>query len=170
MIDYFVEQDLIDAKKYKRKLLWIFFIVLGVYLAISTVLMIWYWRLPYQSSTISTVKWIHYPITIAMVIFAMIFMGIKFKRARKYYLLAFNLINAKKEVSTGSFLEYDEFLQVKDGVDCKALIFIEWNKYKNDYFERKVLVLYDKPFPEIQEKANVKYVTQGNVLVSYEIL
>ena len=58
----------------------------------------------------------------------------------------------------------------KDGVDMKSLIFIEWNKYKNDYFERKVLVFYEKPFPEFAEKATVRYVTQGNVLISYEIL
>ena len=37
------------------------------------------------------------------------------------------------------------------------------------FFERKVLVLYEKPFPELQEKQTVKYVTQGNVLISYEI-
>ena len=44
------------------------------------------------------------------------------------------------------------------------------NKYKNDFFERKVLVFYEKDFPEIPEGANVRYVTQGNVLISYEIL
>ena len=75
-----------------------------------------------------------------------------------------------KETSTGSFFEYDETLQDKDGVDFKSLIFIEWNKFKNDFFERKVLVFNEKPFPEFTEKQNVKYVTQGNVLISYEIL
>ena len=75
-----------------------------------------------------------------------------------------------KETSTGNFLEYDEEIQDKDGVDFKSLVFIEWNKYKKDFFERKVLVFYEKPFPEIPEKANVRYITQGNVLISYEIL
>ena len=75
-----------------------------------------------------------------------------------------------KEKYTGNFLEYDETVQVKDGVDFKSLVFIEWNKYKNDFFERKVLVFNEKPFPEIPEKANVNYVTQGNVLIEYEIL
>ena len=42
--------------------------------------------------------------------------------------------------------------------------------YKNDFFERKVLVFDEKPFPELEENQNVKYVTQGNVLISYEIL
>ena len=57
----------------------------------------------------------------------------------------------------------------KDGVDFKSLIFLEWNKYKKDYFERKVLVFNEKPFPEIPDGATVTFITQGNVLISYEI-
>ena len=68
------------------------------------------------------------------------------------------------------FFEYDETLQDKDGVDFKSLVFIEWNKYKNDFFERKVLVFDEREFPQIKEGQNVTYVTQGNVLVSYKIL
>lgn len=170
MTEYFVQEDLNQAKKQKRKSLIFYLIMLGVYLAVSVGLLCWYWTLPYKSPTIPVVKWIHFPITVVFVIFSFIYLGIKHKRAKKYYVMANNLINAKAEVSTGSFLEYDEFRQEKEGVDFKALIFIEWNKYKNDFFERKVLVLYDKPFPEIPENANVKYQTQNNILKNYEIL
>ncbi|MBR5899939.1 MAG: hypothetical protein IKZ38_00935, partial [Clostridia bacterium] len=69
-----------------------------------------------------------------------------------------------------SFFEYDETLQFKDGVDFKSLIFIEWNKYKNSYFERKVMVFYERDFPEIQPNSMVKYVVQANILISYEYL
>ena len=170
MTEYFVQQDLEQAKKLKTKTLINYLLVLGLYVVISAGLLMWYLALPYKSPTIALVKWIHYPLTIVMVLFSAIYLGIKYKRVKRYYLLAFNLINARKETSEGSFLEYSEWLQDKDGVDCKALIFLEWNKYKKDYFERKVLVLYDRPFPEIPEKAKVRYVTQGNVLFSYEIL
>ena len=170
MTQYFLEEDLISAKKQRTKVLLIYFIILGVYLGASIGLLAWYWTLPYNSPTIPVVKWIHYPLTVVMVVFSMIYLGIKNKRTKKYYLMAFNLINAKKDQSTGKFFDYDESMQEKDGVDCKALIFIEWNKFKNDYFKRKVLVFYDKPFPEIPKDANVKYVTQGNVLFSYEII
>ena len=53
---------------------------------------------------------------------------------------------------------------------CRKFIFLEWNKYKNDFFERKVLVFEEKEFPKFNENDNVRYVTQGNVLVSYEII
>ena len=55
-------------------------------------------------------------------------------------------------------------------MEFKSLVFIEWNKYKNDYYERDVLVFNERPFPEIPENAMVKFETQGNVLIWYEIL
>ena len=57
-----------------------------------------------------------------------------------------------------------------DGVECKTIIFLEWNEYKKIYFERKVLVFYEKEFPQIPENAFVKMVTQGNFLISFEVL
>ena len=45
-----------------------------------------------------------------------------------------------------------------------------WNKYKEEYYERKVLIFADQPVPEIPETARVKFVTQGNVLIEYEIV
>ena len=74
------------------------------------------------------------------------------------------------ETSQGTFFEFDESLHDKDGVDVKALIFIEWNKYKEDYFERKVFVQKEKDFPPLEENQLVRYITQGNMLIKYEIL
>ncbi len=170
MIEYFKEEDLLKVKKQRKLVLTAYFIVLGVYLFISVGLFLWYRTLPYLSSTITTVKAIHYSITAVMVIFSMLFLGIKYKRVNRFYKISYNLINAKNETSTGNFLEYDESLQDNYGVDCKALIFVEWNKYKNDFFERKVLVFHEREFPEIPENTNVRYVTQGNLLLRYEIL
>ena len=170
MVDYFIPEFLEDAKKQKRKTLIIYFIMLGVYLAVSVFDYVWYFGLPYKSPAITGVKWLQYSLTAVFVIFSFVYLGIVFKRVRRYYKQCYNMQTGLKETSTGNFLEYDEEIQDKDGVDFKSLVFIEWNKYKKDFFERKVLVFYEKPFPEIPEKANVRYVTQGNVLISYEIL
>ena len=134
-----------------------------------------YWTLPYSGykntgHTITLIKIGHYSITAVFVVFSFIYLGIIYKRVRRYYKMCVHMSTGLKETSTGSFLKYDETIQDKDGVDFKSLVFIEWNKYKNDFFERKVLVFYEKPFPEIPEQANVTYVTQSNVLISYEIL
>lgn len=170
MTEYFLESDFLAAKKQRKFVLTVYFIILAVYLVSSVCFFLWYRTLPYQSPTITTVKLIHYSVTAVMVIFSFIYLGIPYKRVNKYYKLTFNLKTGIRETSTGSFFEYDETLQDKDGVDFKSLVFIEWNKYKNDFFERKVLVFEEKPFPELEENQNVRYVTQGNVLISYEIL
>jgi len=170
MENYFVEQDYIKARQQRKKVLLGYFIVLFVYIAISAGMFAWYLTLPYASPTIGTVKLIQYPVSGVFVIFSFIYLGIPFKRVNRYYRMTYNLLTGIKETTTGSFFEYDETLQDKDGVDFKSLIFLEWNKYKKDFFERKVLVFDERPFPEFKENTNVRYVTQGNVLISYEIL
>ena len=175
MIEYYTEAELNAVKRQRTRNLIFYFVTLGIYLALSAVAIAFYTTLPYSgyrdtAKTIAVIKAVHYSVTAVFVIFSFIFLGIKYRRVRRYYKTCVHISTGLKETSTGSFIEYDENIQDKDGVDFKALIFLEWNKYKKDFFERKVLVFYEKPFPEIPENANVTYVTQGNVLVSYEIL
>jgi len=169
-MEYYNPEELTKSKRQRKKLIWIFWIIVALYVLFSAGMITWYALLPYKSPTQSTVKLIHYPITILLVVFTFIFLGIPFKRANKFYKLFVQLEQGTRETGEGVFIEYDDALQVKDGVDFKSLIFIEWNKYKNDYFERKVLVLYEKDFPEIEERAKVRFITQANVLISYEII
>ena len=175
MTNYYTDAELNSAKKQKNKTLIIYFIVFGVYIAVSLAFYIYYLTLPYSgykdtAHKISMIKLGHYSITAVFVIFSFIYLGIKYKRVNRYYKLCTHMSTGIREQSTGSFLEYNEDIHDKDGVDFKSLVFIEWNKYKKDFFERKVLVFYEKPFPEIPENANVSYITQGNILISYEIL
>jgi len=169
-MNYYQESDYLQSKKRRDTMLIIFFVMLGVYLAVSAVFLIFYLRLPYESPKIPGLKWSHHAITVVAIIGMFFYMGLPYKRANNYYKMLHNMKTGVHETTTASFFEYDETLQEKDGVDCKSLIFLEWNKYKKDVFERKVLVFYDKPFPEFKEKDNVKFITQGNVLISYEIL
>ncbi len=170
MIQYFNEQEFLVAKKQKNRVFLTYLIFLVIYAVISMGMFLWFRTLPYRSEEITKVKIIHHAITVVFVIFSFIFLGIKYKRVKKYYLMNLNMITGLKETFTGSFFEYDESVQQKDGADFKALVFLEWNKYKGDFYERKVLVPFEKEFPEFTENQNVKYVTQGNVLYSYEIL
>ncbi len=170
MTQFFNNSELNVANKQRKFTLMIYLLLLGVYLVISLGLFLWFRTLPYLSEDINKVKFIHYSITIVFVIFSFIYLGIKYKRINKYYKMMKNLVTGLKETSMGSFFEYDESLRSKDGVDFKSLVFIEWNKYRKDFYERHVLVLKEMEFPKFEESQNVKYVTQGNVLISYEIL
>lgn len=175
MIEYYTDAELVSAKQQKKKTLIIYFIVLGVYVLATVAFFIYYLTLPYSgykdtAHTISLVKWGHYSLTAIFVVFSFIYLGIVYKRVKRYYKMCVHLSTGLKETTVANFIEYDETVQDKDGVDFKSLVFLEWNKYKQEFFERKVLVFYEKPFPEIPIQANVSFVTQGNVLVSYEIL
>ena len=170
MKDYFLDEYYFQAKKQKKIVLGSYIAVMAAYLIISLGIFFWYRTFPYQDPRIVTAKVIEYSLTAVIVIFSIIYLGIPYKRVNRFYKLTHQMKTGIRETSTGSFFEYDETLQDKDGVDMKSLIFIEWNKYKNDFFERKVLVFDEKEYPEIPEGANVKYITQGNVLISYEIL
>lgn len=170
MIDYFKEEQLYKAQKQYKQTLLVYWIIFGIYLLASIGLFIWYTTLPYMAEEITTVKIIHYALTVIMVIFSFIYIGIPITRVKCFYKLNKNLHEGIKETTIGNFFEYQESIHIKDGVDFKALIFLEWNKYKNDYYERKVLVFAEKDLPQIETNATVKYITQGNVLISYEIL
>lgn len=170
MKEFFLKNEYEKAKKCKNLMLAIYLIILGVYLLFSLGVYLWYLTLPYMSPTITTLKWVHHPVSVVFVIFSFIYLGIPYKRTKKYYTMTYNMLTGLKETGNGSFFEYDESVMQKDGVDYKALVFLEWNKFKEDFYERRVLVPVEKEFPTFNEKDNVKYVTQGNVLYSYEIL
>lgn len=175
MVEYYTDAELVSARKQKKKTISIYFIVLGVYALATAAFLIYFLTLPYKgygdtASKITRIKAGHYSLTAIFVVFSFIYLGIVYKRVRRYFKTCLHLSTGLRETTVANFIEYDETVQDKDGVDFKSLVFLEWNKYKQDFFERKVLVFYEKPFPEIPEQANVFFVTQGNVLISYEIL
>lgn len=170
MIEYFKEEILTDAKKQKNKSLLIYLIFVGIYVAFSLVIVFLYTIQPYGSGKIIYIKMAEWVVSAIFVVFSFIYLLIKYKRVKKYYKLCFNLKTGLKEKNSAHYVGVAEGVSTKDGVDCKSLVFLEWNKYKKDFFERKVLVFEEREFPEFKENDNVRYVTQGNVLISYEIL
>ena len=170
MIEFYKKEQLSAIKAQEKKSLKKYFAVVLLFVVISLGLCLWFTTLTYKSPTQNVIRWIQYLVTAAFIVFSFVFLGIKYKRERKYCKMLVNIETGRKETSIGSFFEYDDRIFMKDGVDVKSLIFLEWNKYKQDFFERKVLVLAEMEFPVFEENQNVKYVTHGNVLVEYEIL
>lgn len=168
MTEYFKSEFVENAKKQRNRVLIFYFSVLFVFVALCVAALIWYVGLPYASPEILKVKLVIYPITAVFVIFSFLYLGIKFKRVRKYYALVKRISVGLKEKTTAEFLRYDDAVSTKDGVDMKSLIFYEWNKYKKEYFERKVLVFFEEDFPVLKEKTTYEFTTVGNVLYSYE--
>ena len=170
MTEFFKTEEYEKVRQQRKKVLMWFFVGVAVYLILSIGVLLWYLTLPYLSPTITTTKIVQFSITGVFVVYAFIYLGIPFKRVNKYFKVTRNMVKGLKETSVGSFFEYDESIQTRDGVEFKSLVFLEWNKYKKDFYERRVLVYIEKDFPTFDKNQNVKYVTQGNKLVSYEII
>ena len=170
MKEIFSNQDLTVALKQKKKVLIIYFITLAVFIGLSVFFVIWNSNLTYKSNMIIVVKAIHYTLSALYILFSFIYFGIVYKRVKRYVKLLNNVLTGLREENKAEFIKMDLSGTDKDGVDCYALNFIEYNKYKKDFYERKVLVLAEKPLPEIENGVFVHFITQGNVLYSYEIL
>ncbi len=170
MQKYFKEEYFLQAKRQRNKSLIIYFTTLAVYLAISAIVLVIYRNQPYKSDKILLIKIVNGIFAGLYVIFSFIYLKIPFKRVNKYYKMCFGLVEGLKTTSIGSFVEENPDLYYKDGVDMKTLIFLEWSEKKQDYYERRVLIFYEKPTPQIPSGAEVKYITKGNVLLEYEII
>ena len=169
MTYYFDKSQLTEVKAQRKKVLIWYFVVLAIYLLFSIGFFVWYSFLPYADGKITLVKAIHLTLTGVFVIFSLIYLGIPFKRCDRFYKFCVKLDGGRKETSFCTYYKTDEEIIEKDGVDCKSLIFFEWNKYKGEYFERAVLVFSEKDFPILEENRVYELVTQGNFLISYKI-
>ncbi len=166
---YFYESEYEQVKTQKKHVLNVYLLVLGVFLIFMFGMLIWAHLMPYNSPVISVIKFILYSVAFFMSLFSFLYLKIKFRRVRKYLSLLETLITGKRSEYSGKFIRYDETLQENAGVDFKAIYFTEDNKYKKEFFERKVLVFYEKPFPEFIEDKEYVFVTQSNVLISYKL-
>ncbi len=167
-MEYYNEAELLSVKKQRNKLLVWYIVILAIYAFASVGIFVWYKLLPYGSNQTTIIRLIEYPLTFVFVLFSFIYLGIPYSRANKYYKLCVRLQTGKRETFEGEFTGYDGEKNIKDGVDVKSLLFEEYNEYKKSDFERKVLVFYEKPFPELEKGARYKFITQGNVMIEYE--
>lgn len=165
----FNDDDLLSSYRQQRAILRVFLGVTLLYAAVCVSLLVFYMSLPFEDPAQIWPKVIVCTLSCLYVIFAYVFMGIKFHRARRYYKLIAYFSVGMKQVNNSIFLRYDQ-PELRDGVDFYVLIFSEWNKKKSEYMDRKIYCDKEKPLPEFTKGDVVRYLTQGNVIVEYEII
>ncbi|HIZ03716.1 MAG TPA: hypothetical protein H9727_05465 [Candidatus Borkfalkia avistercoris] len=163
------DRDLVSAYKQKKRLFYIYLIVAVVYLALCIGCLIYYVNTPFNSSQQTAPKWIVWVSSCLFVIFSYIFLAIKYQRSRKYYKLISYLSVGLKAVNNSYFVRYDT-PDLKDNVDYYVLIMSEWSKKKSEYLDRKIYCDKEKPCPQFKCGDKVRYLTQGNVIVGYEVV
>lgn len=165
----FNDDDLLASYRQQRTILRVFLAVTVLYAVICVALLLFYTSLPYKDPAQIWPKVIVCTLSCIYVIFAYVFMGIKFHRARRYYKLISYFSVGMKQVNNSIFLRYAQ-PELRDGVDFYVLIFSEWNKKKSEYMDRKIYCDKEKPLPEFTKGDEVRYLTQGNVILEYEII
>ncbi len=168
MIKVYQESDFINSKKRKRIALGIFFAVSAVYLILNAIVYVYFLLQPYDTPKKIPLLCIHGVLALIYVLFCFIFMEIKYKRIRNYDKTLFYIKNGIKEEYEGEFIQFIADEGTKDGIEYNTLVIKEWNKYKSDYFERRVLIDKDKSLENISPGDKIKFITQGNVLVEYQ--
>lgn len=165
----FFDDDLTAAFLQKRRLFWIYFSIAALFGALLIGCIIWYVSLPYADSLAYLPQLILCSAACIFIVFSFIFLGIKYQRVRKYYKMLASLSIGMKHVNNSYFLRYDE-PELKDSVDYYVLTMCEWSKKKSAYLDRKIYCDKEKPLPQFQAGDQVRYLTHGNVLLSYDII
>jgi len=164
------DSDYENVKKQRKHYKIFIYVSLGIYLAISIVTLLYYMSLPYQSPKISNAKLIQFLVTGIYIIVLYLFLNLKYRRVNCYYKILGYINTGIIESNYGEFVCFEDTVEVKEGVDFKLMKMSEWSHKKSDFFERKVLIDREKDFPDIKKGQKVKYLTQGNILIEYEIV
>ncbi len=170
VVTVYNDADLLAAYKQKNRILIAFWAVTLAYIAICVGMIIFHTSLPYGSKLDVVPQAVAYVATALYVIFVFPFMGIKYHRVRKYLTMLSFLSTGLKMMETNYFYTFRQQTLQKDNIDVLSCIFAIWNKKKEEWMEREVYADAEKPQPKLGGGDLVRYVTQSNILVQYEIL
>ena len=169
MVQIYNEKDYQIVKSQKKNFLKCFIITLAVVLVICIAAFVFFtlqefntpYRLPLLIGTIV------FSGTYAIIYY--ILFAVKYKRIKSYYNMLYHIENGIRNENANAFVRIDSSIVTKDGVDFVSLVFLDWSEKKQDYFERYVLYDLEKPLPDFKKGDFIKYVTQGNKMIAYEL-
>lgn len=170
MTTVYNDADLLSAYKQKNRVLCVFWSVTLVYVLVCVAMLIYHMSLPYASPLDVYPKAVTYAVSAVYVIFVFPFMCIKYSRVRKYLTMLSFLSTGLKMTETEYFYTFRAQTLQKDNIDVLSCIFAVWNKKKEEWFEREIYADVEKAKPDIGGGDLVRYVTQSNILLQYEIL
>ncbi len=170
MIKVYSDADFIQVYQQRKNILNGFFGVLIAYLAVCIGCLCYYISLPYAHPNLAIPKWIVYILTVVFSCFVFPFMGIKFYRVNKYYKMLANISKGIKAEEKNYFVKFEESMIQKDNIDFVNAVFMTWNRKKQEWMKRVVYLDQEKPLPEFNRGDLVRYITQSNFIIEYEVL
>lgn len=169
MTSVYNDADFLAAYKQKKKLFTVFMAVTAVYLAFCIAWLIYYISLPYVASKFWPQACV-YVASALYVVFAFVFMSIKYSRCRRYCKMLGYVCEGLKMEETNYFYRFRDKQLQKDNIDVSACVFETYSRKKQEWLEREVYHDIEKELPPFEEGDLVRYVSQSNILIQYEIL
>ena len=169
MVKLYEDFDLWEATIQRRKILCVFLAVTAAFLGGLIGLVVYYISLPYKDSNQTWVTAVTCVLTALYLCFCFPFMGIKFKRCNCYCKMLRFISVGLKEYSVMPFAEIDDWV-TRDGVDVNVAVFFVKNIKKDEDMRRQIFVDGEKAFPPFKEGEQVRVISQGNLLIEYELL
>ena len=169
MTKLYTDADFWDAHRQRRRILGVFFAVTGVYFAGFLALLIYYIMLPYEDPNQNWVIFVACVLTAIYILFLFPYMGICFKRSNAYCkMLRFISIDIRID-SVAPFAGIEDWT-TRDGVDVNVALFRVRNIKHDEEMIRQIYVDGEKDFPPFEEGGTVRIISQGNLLIEYEII
>ena len=169
MIKLYNDADYLAAAKQKRKLFLIFWIVTAFVAAGFIACVICYLRLPYHDERGNLIVAITSVLMALYLIFCFPYCDICLKRVRRYCKMLAFISDGLKESAVLPFEDIENWT-TRDGVDVNVAVFGVRNIKRDEVMHRHIYIDGEKEFPPFQAGDMVRLVTQGNLLIEYEIL
>ena len=164
------DADYLAVYKQKNKIFGFFWAVTAVYAAFCIAWLIYYISLPYEDPMQTLPKACVYVASALYIVFTFPYLAIKGSRVRKYFNMMSNLSEGLKNEEKNYFYAFEKKTLQKDNVDVWGCIFETWSKKKQEWMDREVYWDGEMPLPELESGDYVRYVSQSNFIVQYEIL
>lgn len=169
MTKLYSDADLWDAYRQRRRILAGFFAVTGAYAAGFLALLIYYIMLPYEDPNQGWVIGVTCAITALYIMFLFPYMGICFKRSNAYCKMLRFISVGLKESFVAPFAGIEDWT-TRDGVDVNVATFSVRNIKRDETMIRQIYVDGEKDFPPFEEGKSVHIISQGNLLIEYELM
>lgn len=168
MTKIYNDNDLWDCFSQRRKILGVFIGVSAFVLCVIVGFFVAFSMLPYRDPNGTWMKAVTCVVAGLYVIFAFPYMGICFKRSNAYCRMIKFISVGIKEFSVAPFEGIDDWT-TRDGVDVNVALFTVRNRKSEEDMSRQVYIDGEKDFPPFEEGSYVRVITQGNLLIEYEI-
>ena len=163
------DSDLWDAHRQRARILLGFFIATALFLAGFLAVFVCYIMLPYEDPNGTWMTALACVLAAAYIAFLFPYMGICFRRVNAYYKMLRFISVGLKESMVAPFAGAEDWTTV-DGVDVNVATFRVHNYKRDEDMIRQIYVDGEKDFPPFEEGGSVHVVSQGNLLIEYELL